>query len=46
MLLEVTPKQTLTHFMGLDDVRDAKSKVAELEAFRVVEGVAGAERMG
>ena len=45
MLLEVTPKATVTHFMGLDDVRDAKSGVAELAAFRVVDGVAGAQRI-
>ncbi len=46
MLLEVTPKQTVTHFMGLEDVRDAKSGVSELAAFRVAAGVAGAERVG
>jgi alkaline phosphatase D len=45
MLLEVTPKQTLTHFMGLEDVRNAKSGIAELAAFKVDDGVAGAERM-
>jgi alkaline phosphatase D len=44
MLLEITPKQTVTHFMGLDDVRDAKSAIAELAAFRVADGVAGAEQ--
>lgn len=46
MLLEVTPKHTVAHFMGLDDVRDAKSAIAELAAFRVADGVAGAERVG
>ncbi|QOY94311.1 alkaline phosphatase D family protein [Massilia sp. UMI-21] len=45
MLLEVGQKETLTHFMGLDDVRDAKSAIAELAAFRVADGVAGAERL-
>ncbi len=46
MLVEVMPKETLAHFIGLDDVRDAKSKVPELAAFCIVEGVAGAERVG
>jgi alkaline phosphatase D len=45
MLLEVTPKETVAHFMGLDDVRNAKSAVAEVAAFRVGDGVAGAERL-
>ena len=45
MLLDVTPKQTVTHFMGLDDVGDAKSAVAELASFRVDEGVAQALRI-
>lgn len=38
-LLEVTPKETVAHFMGMDNVRDAKSPVAELAAFRVVDGL-------
>ncbi|VXC38732.1 alkaline phosphatase [Massilia sp. 9I] len=46
MLMEVTPKETLSHFMGLDDVQNAKSAIAELAAFRVADGVAGAERLG
>jgi alkaline phosphatase D len=46
MLMEVMPKQTVTHFMALDDVRDAKSGIAELAGFRVADGVAGAERVG
>jgi alkaline phosphatase D len=46
MLLEVTPRQTVSRFMALEDVRDAKSAVRELAAFRVVDGVAGAERIG
>lgn len=45
MLLELTPKQTVTHFMGLDDVRDAKSPIARLASFRVDDGFAGALRM-
>lgn len=45
MLLEVTPKRTVTHFMGLDDVRDAKSAVAKLASFQVNEGVAQALRI-
>ncbi|MEW6761736.1 MAG: alkaline phosphatase D family protein [Pseudomonadota bacterium] len=44
MLLEMTPKQTVTHFMGLMDVRDAKSPVAKLASFRVDEGWAQAVR--
>ncbi len=45
MLLEVTPKGTVTHFMGLDDVREAKSPVAKLASFRVDEGFAQAVRI-
>lgn len=43
MLLEVTPKETRTHFMGLDEVRDPKTAQRELAAFRVVDGTAGVE---
>jgi alkaline phosphatase D len=41
MLMEVTPKETRTRFMGLDDVRDAKTAQRELAAFRVMDGKAG-----
>jgi alkaline phosphatase D len=43
MLLEVTPKETRTRFMGLDDVRDPKTAQRELAAFRVADGKAGVE---
>jgi alkaline phosphatase D len=43
MLLEVTPKETRTRFMGLDEVRDPKTVQRELAAFRVVDGKAGVE---
>ncbi len=46
LLLEVTPKETVAHCMGLDDVRNAKSPIAQLAAFRVADGEAGAERLG
>ncbi|MCA1248686.1 alkaline phosphatase [Massilia sp. MS-15] len=46
MLLELTPNETVTRFMGLDDVRNAKSAIAELATFRVADGVAGAVRLG
>ncbi|SFD52502.1 alkaline phosphatase D family protein [Massilia yuzhufengensis] len=46
MLLEIRPKEVLTHCMGLEDVHSAKSGIAEVAAFRVREGVAGAERLG
>lgn len=45
MLMEVGAKETVTRFMGLDDVRNAKSGVAEVASFRVADGVAGAERV-
>ncbi|UVW28531.1 alkaline phosphatase [Massilia sp. H6] len=45
MLLEVTPKATVTRFLGLDDVRDAQSGVDELAVFRVADGVVGAQRI-
>jgi alkaline phosphatase D len=41
MLMEVTPKETLTRFMGLDEVRDPKTGQRELAAFRVEDGKAG-----
>jgi alkaline phosphatase D len=43
MLLEVTPKETRTRFMGLDEVRDPKTGQRELAAFRVRDGKAGVE---
>jgi alkaline phosphatase D len=43
MLLEVTPKETRTRFMGLDEVRDARTAQRELAAFRVVDGKVGVE---
>jgi alkaline phosphatase D len=43
MLLEVTPKETRTRFMGLDEVRDPKTVQRELAAFRVVDGKMGVE---
>jgi alkaline phosphatase D len=43
MLMEVTPKETRTRFMGLDEVRDPKSGQRELAAFRVEDGKAGVE---
>jgi alkaline phosphatase D len=46
MLLEITPKQAVARFMGLDDVHDAKSAIAQLAAFRVDDGMAGALRLG
>jgi alkaline phosphatase D len=45
MLLEVRPSGTRTRFMGLDDVRDARSKVAEVAGFRVADGRVGVERV-
>jgi alkaline phosphatase D len=41
MLMEVTPKETRTRFMGLDEVRDPKTGQQELAAFRVEDGTAG-----
>jgi alkaline phosphatase D len=43
MLMEVTPKETRTRFMGLDEVRDPKTGQRELAAFRVADGKAGVE---
>ncbi len=45
MLMEFTPSKTTTIFMGLDDVRDAKSGVAKLATFEVADGKAGAKRV-
>ena len=44
MLMEVTPSKTTTIFMGLDDVRDAKTTVAKLATFTVAVGKAGARQ--
>jgi alkaline phosphatase D len=43
MLLEVTPKETRTRFMGLDEVRDPRTVQRELAAFRVGDGKVGVE---
>jgi alkaline phosphatase D len=43
ILMEVTPKETRTRFMGLDEVRDPKTAQRELAAFRVRDGKAGVE---
>lgn len=43
MLMEVTPKETRTRFMGLDEVRDPKTAQRELAVFRVADGKAGVE---
>ena len=41
VLMDVTPEATVTRFMGLDDVRDPKSKIATLATFEVADGKAG-----
>jgi alkaline phosphatase D len=41
MFLEITPQETRTRFMGLDEVRDARTAQRELAAFRVKDGKAG-----
>jgi alkaline phosphatase D len=43
MLMELTPKETRTRFMGLDEVRDPGTVQRELAAFRVKDGKAGVE---
>ncbi|CAH0308423.1 Alkaline phosphatase D [Massilia sp. Bi118] len=43
MLMELTPKETRTRFMGLDDVKDPQTAQRELAAFRVADGKAGVE---
>jgi alkaline phosphatase D len=45
MMLEVTPGATRARFMGLDNVRDVRSSVATLAAFRVADGCAGLEQL-
>jgi alkaline phosphatase D len=46
MLMEITPKRTSNVFVGLDDVRDAKSGATQLAAFVVDDGAPGAKRVG
>jgi alkaline phosphatase D len=46
MMLEVTPKATSARFMGLDDVRDARSAVAALAEFKVVDGLPQPAQVG
>ena len=43
MLMEITPRETRTRFMGLDEVRDPKTAQRELAAFRVADGKPGVE---
>jgi alkaline phosphatase D len=43
MLLEITPQETRTRFMGLDEVRDPKTIQRDLAAFRVEDGKPGVE---
>ena len=43
MLLEITPRETRTRFMGLDEVKDPKTIQRELAAFRVEDGKAGVQ---
>ncbi|MES2017432.1 MAG: alkaline phosphatase D family protein [Pseudomonadota bacterium] len=44
MLMELTPTRTTNLFMGLDDVRDAKTPALKLASFVVEDGVPGAIR--
>ena len=46
MLMEITPATITTQMMGLDDVRDAHTKVAALATFRVAAGRSSIERTG
>lgn len=46
MLMEITPTSLSTQMMGLDDVRDPKTKVAALATFRVAAGRVKLERTG
>ncbi|MCS0583355.1 alkaline phosphatase D family protein [Massilia pinisoli] len=43
MLMEITPRETRTRFLGLDEVRDPKTAQRELAAFRVADGKPGVE---
>ena len=44
MLMQLTPEHTTTRFLGLDDVRDAGSRIATLASFRVEDGRPGLNR--
>jgi alkaline phosphatase D len=44
MLMEITPARTTNVFVGLDDVRDPKTKAHTLASFEVLNGVAGARQ--
>jgi alkaline phosphatase D len=44
MLMEITPARTTNVFVGLDDVRDPKTKARTLASFVVDDGVAGAKQ--
>jgi alkaline phosphatase D len=46
MLMDITPGATSTLFVGLDNVRDARSAAAPLATFRVAAGQPGARRTG
>src|SRR5206468_2309053 len=43
MFLEITPKETRTRFMGLDEVRDPHTAQRELAAFKVADGESSVE---
>jgi alkaline phosphatase D len=43
MLMEITPRETRTRFMGLDEVRDPKTIQRELAAFSVKDGRPGVD---
>jgi len=43
MLVELTPNETRTRFLGIDDVKDPKTIQRELAAFRVAHGRPGVE---
>ncbi|HEU4851876.1 MAG TPA: alkaline phosphatase D family protein [Telluria sp.] len=45
MLMDITPGETRTTFLGLDDVRDERSGIAALAAFRVRDGRPGPEQI-
>ena len=46
MLMEITPTTLSTQMMGLDDVRDPKTKVAALATFQIAAGRSKIERTG
>jgi alkaline phosphatase D len=43
MLMEITPQETRTRFMGLDEVRDPQTHQRQLAAIRVADGEPGVE---